>query len=437
MNALKIEKWNTLGLTLLSGLTYAWIAYYLDRSHFYELFGCFALVFATYLLFIKKAKVEKLSFYLVLGVVFRLIFILSIPTLSDDYFRFIWDGQLLANGLNPFDQLPSAVSLNFPNKVDLLNGMNSPNYYTIYPPLAQLVYWLSVKLSPNSILGSIVVIRSILILAEVGVIVLLPGLLSLLKIKPINALWYALNPLVIVEVCGNLHFEGLVAFFLLLAFYMLALHKNKLASMAWALAAATKLIPILLLPILLRKLTFKKTVLFYTLFGLLIVFLFWPFYNSSFISNFFESIRLYSKSFEFNASIYYLVREIGYRYTGYNPIQSAGPWLAVIAYLGIFIILLKRKISSWTYFFPLMLFALSWYYLFALIVHPWYSINLVFLAVFTQFRYPMLWSFLAILSYSAYSNPSFQENHWLIALEYLAVVAYGIWEFLNKKKAAA
>lgn len=431
---MKKDKWKIIGLSLITLLTYIWIGYFLDRSHFYELISCFTLAFGAYLMFNRQAKLKNLNFFIGLGILFRLVFLLSTPSLSDDYFRFIWDGQLLANNLNPFDQLPSKVTLNFPNKEELLSGMNSPNYYTVYPPVAQLIYWLSVKISPNSILGSIVVIRSILLLAEVGVIVLLPRILSLVKMNPLHSLWYTLNPLVIVEVCGNLHFEGLLSFFLLLAFYMLALHKNKLASMAWALAAATKLIPVLLLPILLRKLSLKKTVVFYLLFGLLFAFLFWPFYNASFISNFLESIRLYAKSFEFNASSYYLVREIGYRFKGYNIIQSAGPWFAVIAYFGIFIILLKHKISSWSYFFPSMLFALSWYYFLALIVHPWYSINLVFLAVFTSFKYPMLWSFLAVLSYSAYSNPSLQENFWLIALEYLAVLGFGTWEFFSKKK---
>lgn len=432
---MKKDKWTIIGLSLITLLTYIWIGYFLDRSHFYELISCFTLAFGAYLMFNRQAKLKNLNFFIGLGILFRLVFLLSTPSLSDDYFRFIWDGQLLANNLNPFDQLPSEVTLNFPNKEELLSGMNSPNYYTVYPPVAQLIYWLSVKISPNSILGSIVVIRSILLLAEVGVIVLLPRILSLVKMNPLHALWYTLNPLVIVEVCGNLHFEGLLSFFLLLAFYMLALHKNKLASMAWALAAATKLIPLLLLPIFLRKLKGKKAIYFFGGVALLFLLLWWPLYSPHFLDNFLTSIQLYSSSFEFNASVYYLIREVGYVFTTYNIIQTSGPILTVLAYLGILVILLHRKIITCPSFFNLLLFALSWYYFLALIVHPWYSITLVFLAVFTRFKYPMLWSFLAVLSYSAYSNPSLQENFWLIALEYLAVLGFGAWEFFSKKKA--
>jgi hypothetical protein len=141
-------------------------------------------------------------------------------------------------------------------------------------------------------------------------------------------------------------------------------------------------------------------------------------------------VSLYSKTFEFNASVYYLVRAIGYQVMDYNIIQTAGPWLARIAYVGILVLLLKKKIISWQGFFTALLFALSWYYLLALIVHPWYSITFVFLAVFTRFRFPMVWSFLAVLSYWAYSNPAFQENFWLVGIEYTAVIGFMVWELL-------
>ena len=419
--------------TLLSSFVLVYINYFLIRSNFFELLACFTILFAGYFYIVKTAKETALQYFLWIAILFRLLLLFSIPTLSDDYFRFIWDGQLIMNGLNPFDLLPTEVSIDFPNKAELIDGMNSPNYYTVYPPIAQVVYFLSAWLSPNSILGSIIVMRSIILAAEIGIILLLPKLLKVLNMNPINNLWYSLNPLVIVELTGNLHFEGTVLFFFLLAVYLLALNKVKLGAVAWAFAAATKLIPIFFLPVVLRKLNIKKAVVFYIIFGVAFTALWIPFYNSTLIPHFLQSVTLYSKTFEFNASIYYLVRAIGFETTGYNIIQTAGPWLVKAAYLGILIILLKKKIISWSGFFTALLFAMSWYYLFALIVHPWYSITLVFLAVFTRLRYPMLWSFLAIVSYWAYSNPGFQENFWLIGLEYTAVIVFVIWEALLDK----
>ncbi|MFT7086460.1 MAG: hypothetical protein ACJAV5_002188 [Vicingaceae bacterium] len=412
---------------------FIYIGYELNRENFYALLGCFSILFSAYYFLVKNAKAESLNQLLVIAALFRLFFLFSIPSLSDDYFRFIWDGQLLANGINPFDYLPTEVTIDFPNKAGLLAGMNSPNYYTVYPPIAQTIYFLSAWLSPNSIFGSILVMRSIIIAAEIGILILLPKLLRLTHMNPVNGLWYALNPLVIIELTGNLHFEGIVLFFFLLAVYLLALNKEKLSAIAWAFAAATKLIPIFFLPIILRKLNVKKSTVFYLIFGVTFIALWIPFYNSTLLPHFLESVSLYSKTFEFNASVYYLVRAIGYQVTDYNIIQTAGPWLARIAYVGILVLLLKKKIISWQGFFTALLFALSWYYLLALIVHPWYSITLVFLAVFTRFRFPMVWSFLAVLSYWAYSNPNFTENFWLVALEYLVVIGFMVCELVKTR----
>ncbi len=408
-----------------------YIGYELNRENFYALLTCFSILFVAYYFLVKSAKTESLNQLLVIAALFRLFFLFSIPSLSDDYYRFIWDGQLLANDINPFDYLPSEVTIDFPNKAELLAGMNSPNYYTVYPPIAQIVYLFSAWLSPNSILGSVMVMRTIIIAAEIGILLLLPKLLRLINMNPVNSLWYALNPLVIVELSGNLHFEGIVLFFFLLAVYLLALNKEKLSAVAWAFAAATKLIPIFFLPIILRKLSIKKAIAFYFIFGAAFIVLWIPLYNSTLLPHFLESVSLYSKTFEFNASVYYLVRAIGYQVTDYNIIQTAGPWLARIAYVGILVLLLKKKIISWQGFFTAILFALSWYYLLALIVHPWYSITLVFLAVFTRFHFPMVWSFLAVLSYWAYSNPAFQENFWLIGLEYTVVIGFMVWEVVK------
>lgn len=434
MKSILFPNWKVILLVFVSCAVYWWFGYQLDRSHFYELLLCFTLVFGAYAYVLKVAQHQQLPFYLAIAVLFRVFLLFCTPPLSDDYFRFIWDGQLLANGVNPFDLLPTEVTTNFPNKAELLQGMNSPEYYTVYPPLAQWVYFASAKLSPNSIGGSIVVMRSIILLCEVGTIFLLPKLLRQLKIEQKNALWYSLNPLVIVELTGNLHFEGIVIFFLLLTLYLLVLHREKLAAIPWALAAATKLIPLFLLPILVRKLAFKKAVFVYLLVGILFIALWIPFYNSTFLQHFTQSVNLYYATFEFNASIYYLVRWIGFQVVGYNIIATAGSWLSKIALISLVLIQLREQNINWTSFFNALLFALSVYYAFALIVHPWYICILVFLASFTNYRFTVLWSALAVLSYWAYSNAAYQENYLLIALEYLLVAGLFIHEFLRNSR---
>ena len=81
-----------------------------------------------------------------------------------------------------------------------------------------------------------------------------------------------------------------------------------------------------------------------------------------------------------------------------------------------------------------MLFVLSFYYFTATTVHPWYVATLLILSVFTNYKFPLVWSFVIILSYLAYINTTNSENLWIISIEYLIVYSVFIWEvFLNKK----
>jgi len=415
------KHWKLAALIISSTFVYCWFGYFLDRSNFSEVVIGFSLCFAAYAYFIRYKKVKSLGFYLFLGILFRLLFLLSVPTLSDDYFRFIWDGQLSLNGLNPFDALPTEVLAEFPNKQALLNGMNSPNYFTVYPPVAQFIYFVCAWLSPNSIYGSVIVLRVLIFLCELGTLLLLPKLLSSLKLDPNKALLYALNPLVIVELTGNLHFEGFMIFFLLLAVFLLVQQKNSLSALAWGLAAAVKLLPLLLLPIFIRKLKVGQALLFYLLVGFVFLALWLPFYSSTMIEHLQQSVNLYHATFEFNASIYYLIRWLGFELVGYNVIGIVGAWLSKIAIVLMVLLFIRRSNNVWPNFFNSLLLGMAVYYFLALIIHPWYLCTLVFLSVFTQYRFAIVWSGMVILSYFSYSNADFQENYWLIAAEYCLV----------------
>ncbi|OYX23972.1 MAG: hypothetical protein B7Z06_09505 [Flavobacteriales bacterium 32-35-8] len=80
-----------------------------------------------------------------------------------------------------------------------------------------------------------------------------------------------------------------------------------------------------------------------------------------------------------------------------------------------------------------MLLILSFYYFTATTVHPWYVATLLILSIFTTYKFPLVWSFVIMLSYLAYSNANETENLWIIALEYIIVYSVFIWEVLIKK----
>ena len=174
-----------------------------------------------------------------------------------------------------------------------------------------------------------------------------------------------------------------------------------------------------------------------------ILLMFVPFVSHELIANFGSSIDLYFQNFEFNASIYYLIRWVGFQITGYNVIKIVGYILPVLVLGTILIQSLKGKKENITQLFASMTSVLTVYYLVASIVHPWYVINLVVLSVFTKRYYLLVWSVTIFLSYFAYSN-YIQENgltkhtsSWyfaLVAVEYMLVALAFILEKNNKLK---
>ena len=155
-----------------------------------------------------------------LGLLFRLAFIVAIPWLSQDFYRFIWDGLLLQNDLNPYafspnELIKSDALFDSTLKTDLYEGMGalSAQHYSNYPPLNQLGFLTAVNVFPQSVLGTVIVMRLLLILAEVGLFFIIKKILHHLDLPQRRLGWYFLNPLIILELSGNLHWEGVMLFF--------------------------------------------------------------------------------------------------------------------------------------------------------------------------------------------------------------------------------
>ncbi|HAA15514.1 MAG TPA: hypothetical protein DCE41_28940 [Cytophagales bacterium] len=426
--------WGIAGVSL--GLY--WLFYYtLERQDTTNLLTLYLGLFTLYTLSYSLVKnAQEVRFFIAIAIAARLLSFGGMPVLSDDIYRFLWDGYLLGAGENPFVKLPSeymAEGVAIPGLTqELFSLLNSPEYHSVYPPFCQGIYWLAVKISPSSWLGATIVIRVFLLLAEIGSIYLISKLLAKYKKPPGPVLLYALNPLVILEFTGNLHFEALVIFFLLLAVYLLKTKRRVLSSVAFGLAVITKLLPLMFLPLFFKRLKLDRAVLYYSIVGGVVGLSFLPFLSRDFIMGLGDSLGLYFSNFEFNASIYYLVREVGYSTVGYNIIQSAGTVLAVISLSSIlaFVLLEKPRRSSLPKAF---IWVLSIYLLFTTTVHPWYVLPLVAYCTLTRFRFPIVWSLLIIVSYTGYTDTGFQENLWLVALEYIIVAGFVFFELSYAK----
>jgi len=431
---LKLHKVSLI-LALLSLVFYYTFAYHLERIDFPKLLALFA---ALFFLCYKLIQFEKWNFKLLLliGILSRLVFLLTEPNLSQDFYRFIWDGELVRNFINPYLEVPNALisqpDLVIQNAEQLFQGMGSlsARHFSNYPPLNQLLFAIATFLGGKSILGSVIAIRGIIILADVGIFYFGRKLLKRLNQSPHLIFWYFLNPLVIIELTGNLHFEGVMLFFFVWSIYLLSIHKWQWAGVVLACSISVKLVPLIFLPLFLKHFSFKRSIIFYAIIASTCLLLFIPFYSPEFITNYSKTIRLWFSNFEFNAGLYNAVKQIAIQFDAkpWELIKTYGRITPILTILIVLLFTFLRKNQDLRVLLSSMLWVLTLYYFLSATVHPWYVIFLVTLSVFTSYRYAIVWSAAIVLSYFAYSQPNFQENLGILAFEYLAVIGYLIYE---------
>lgn len=425
-------------ISLVSLMFYVSFAYQLERTDYLKLLMLYAALFFLFFKLVHLLK-NQIGFLMCLAFIFRAAFIFAIPNLSQDFYRFIWDGRMILEGFNPYLHTPESfiLDVNYPVKqaIELYNGMGILNgsHFTNYPPLNQLCFVFAGIFAGKSIFGSAIVMRIIIISADFGTLYFGKKLLKKLHIPVYNIFWYILNPFIIIELTGNLHFESVMIFFLVWSLYLLHKEKWQLSAVIFACSISIKLIPLIFLPLLFQKLNWKKSLGFYIIVGIVSMLTFTPFINTEFTYNYVETVALWFQRFEFNASIYYIAREAGYLFRGYNEIGFIGKVIPIVVIVFVLLISFLRKNKTTIELITSMLFVLSFYYFTATTVHPWYIATLLILSVFTKYKFPMIWTLAVILSYLAYTNSDNTENLWVITLEYTIIYSVFIWEVFIKK----
>jgi hypothetical protein len=144
--------------------------------------------------------------------VIRLIFVFQPPQLSDDMYRYLWDGLQMTLGNNPYASAPSATISQSPEARTLLASVNHPDLVTVYPPGAQVVFlWAAVVGSRPWVL------KLLLVSMDLASCVLIIRLLGRVNLPVNRSILYAWHPLAVLEIAGSGHIDAAAIFFLLLS----------------------------------------------------------------------------------------------------------------------------------------------------------------------------------------------------------------------------
>lgn len=419
---------------LLSLGVYGYVAYGLMREN------TASLLLAVGMLFVLLWRLQKVEFswktLLLLGVLFRMVFLGTWPQLSPDFYRYLWDGNIMLMGFNPYAHSPNTLFdlIQFPQASLLYEKMGSLSQSNLsnYPPLSQYIFKAMAFFSQKTLLPGLSFLR--LLYGFIELFIFLVGRKFLEKLGFNNRLlgWYFLNPLLIIETYGNLHGEGLMMSFFLLGIGLLFQQKIFASAFFISLSIAFKLFPLLFLPLFYFFLKPKERFFFYITLLLVLVLCFGPFATQSTLINYWNTLRLWFDTFEFNASIYYVIRTIGFQLVDYNIIKQVGVVMPFIIFLWVGYLSLKNKVPTQKQLLKHMLWVGSLYFFLATTVHPWYIIILLPLGILSGYLFPVLWSFTVFWSYSAYQITGVNESFTFITLEYFFVFVCMGFELYKK-----
>jgi hypothetical protein len=265
------------------------------------------------------ADITAISIMVIAGLAMRLAWFGAPAPIEDDFYRYLWDGALVANGFNPYDYSPGAILAGADTgKLDpllaaiagegreVLGQINFPQLRTIYPGTAQAAFGLAYWIEP----WSLDALRLVFLAAETATLILSVAILRRLGANPLWAGLYWCNPFVSIMLIGAAHADILIAPFVLAALLLSASKRPILSGVALGLAAGVKLWPLLLVPLLTRCF-FKqpaKLIGMLIAFSLATVLLIGPLFWGSLESN--SGLKAYASSWANNNAVFAWLKEI-------------------------------------------------------------------------------------------------------------------------------
>jgi len=291
---------------------------------------------------------------LVLAALWHLPFLLMAPGSDDDVHRYVWDGRVQRLGYNPYIVVPSEPALASLHTSET-RTLNNPEVPSPYPAGAQLFFR-----AVTSIHESTFALKVAFVVCDLAIVFVLLDVLRCTRQGEHWVLAYAWHPLLVIEVAGSGHVDIVGVLLLLVSAAALLRRWRAVAAMAFGLAVAVKLLPIVLLPLYWKRVRMRDGALVAIVLGLLYV----PFLNHGRIP--IGSLGTYVQRFRFNDPVFATLERVA------APQLVAG--LAVLVGF-LTAIWMRRKSaegSSDAFAWPMAASLLC-----APVVYPWYMLWLL------------------------------------------------------------
>ena len=384
-----------------------------DSETFVLLIGMAGIAYIAALFIVSRGLRSRrlLVVCLLLAVSWRVAIIPAAPLLSDDVYRYLWDGRVQRFGYNPYESTPNDPELahlhgEYTRRID----PSSAALPTIYPPAAELFFR-----AVNSLSDSVIALVIAVVVCDLFTILLLWYWLTTTGRSPWWVLAYAWHPLVAIEGAGGGHIDLVGTFLVVAAGFALSRHRRLIAASVLAAAFAVKFLPIVLTPLFWKRVNLKDGVAALGLVGLVYL----PFLDTGF-SLPVGSLGTYLASWRFNGPIFGILA----------PRIGALTVSVIAVTVGLVVAAVARKTmtvddpSAWAWPMAASLLLMP-------VVYPWY---LVWLTPFliTRRVWPLTaWTLVSILTYVVWSSQlagtGWVLPDWVVAVEYGLIVVVALW----------
>ena len=385
----------------------------------------YAVAFSAYLAGAAFVAMRRGSLAAVLigAAVFRLTLLPAAPSLSDDIYRYLWDGRVQLAGINPYLHSPGDAAVEELRDAHYPH-INHKSVPTIYPPLAQLFF-----LGVSAVSHTVTAMKAALLCCEALLAAILILLLRRSGRDPRWVLLYLWNPLAVVEIAGSGHVDPLGIALLMAAAALMLSGRRAAASLALAAAVLAKLVPLLAAPLFWRgfgkhegrdlrawlRLGGRKPLLLFPV-GVLAGYV--PYSGAG--SGLFDGLSAYAARWRFNDSVFSLVVE-GLRLAGVDADGAqSGARLFCAAAVALTCLAAPVLVDD-----PLrvLFVVLSVFTLLSPTLHPWY---LLWVLPFLPFFPNPAWLFfsgLVVLSYEVLGRylhlGVWEEQAWVRLVEFV------------------